>query len=315
MTARKIFLVGRGLCWLLLLLLAGLGLSAWMRFAPSRLEPGYEGRRLGQWLREHPRDYQPVMQAVGTNALPYLLAELQITDPAWLKWAEGALGEFGPFWEPARSRRYHARIALQILDTNALPTLLEASFAKPIRLAEGDLGFEAAFALTWLASPPAQEAIQQELASTMRSHDADTRRNACLVVSAGNFCKPINAAQLAALTRDTEPAVRAAAVLAARFPVQDEAVLLPAVIERLTDEHAIIRQLAANALQGRGTNAVAALPALKVALTAEPTRPRGSDRLDDRFERVRAPASVCAAVQHAIRAIEKNDPRPAAARK
>ena len=302
----------RGLWWLLVLLVAGLGLAVWLRFAPSRLEPRYEGRRLGQWLHEHPNDYRPVVQAVGTNALPFLLTELQITDPAWLKWAEDAMGEFGPFWEPARSRRYHARLALQILDTNALPALLNAVFDQDIHLAEGDLGYEAAFALTWLDSPTAKETIQQKLATTMRSPDAATRYNACTVISVGNRCNANNAAQLAVLTRASEPSVRAAAMNAAQFYNQDESVLLPAVIERLNDEHAIVRLLAAVALKGRGTNAVAALPALKAALAAEPSRPRDADD-----NRTSAPdsASVCADMQQAIRAIENNQEQTAAHRK
>ena len=294
----------QGILWLLLLLIAGMGLAVWLRFAPSRLEPRYEGRRLSQWLRGHPREYTPAVQALGTNALPFLLAELQVTDPAWLRWAEDKFRKFemGPPWETAIMHRYHARLALQILDTNALPALLDAAFNRDIHLAEGDLGYEAAFALTWLDSPAAKETIQQKLATAMRSPDAATRYNACTVISVGNRCNTNNAAQLAVLTRASEPSVRAAAVLAAQFYNQDESVLLPALIERLTDEHAIVRLEAAVALKGRGTNAVVALPALKAALAAEPSRPRGADD-----NRTSAPdsASVCAHMQQAIRAIEE----------
>ena len=201
--------------WLLFLLFIAAGLVWWQRFAPNPHDSDYNGHRLSYWLHGHPRDYGPVVEAVGTNALPYLLAELQVTDPAWLRWAEALLGDFGTPWEPARNRLYHARLGLQILDTNALPALLTAAFTQPIRLAEGDLGFEAAFALTWLASPVAKETIQQKLATTMRSPDATRRRNACLVIASGNFCSTNNAAQLAVLTRDAEPAVRAAAIVPA----------------------------------------------------------------------------------------------------
>ena len=308
---RSRFPVLRAARWLLFLLFIAAGLMWRQRFAPNPHDLDFGGQRLSALLHEHPSVYRPAVQALGTNALPFLLTELQVTDPAWLKWAEHALGEFGPRWEPARDRRYHARLGLQILDTNALPALLTAAFTQPIRLAEGDLGFEAAFALTWLASPVAKETIQQKLATTMRSPDATRRRNACLVIASGNFCSTNNAAQLAVLTRDAEPAVRAAATRAAHFYNQDESVLLPAVIERLGDEHAIIRQLAADALCGRGTNAVAALPALKAALAAEPTRPRGADHLDDNLTRAPSPDWVSACLQETIRAIEN----PTAARK
>lgn len=300
--AKKPARVWRALCCLLLLVV--MGLAVWQRFAPSRLEPVYENRRLGDWLRGHPRDYTPVVQAIGTNALPYLLAELQLTDPAWLCWAERQLGDFGTPWEPERAHHYHAQLALQILDTNALPILFETAFARPMQLVDGDAGYEAAFALTWMVSPAAKETIQQKLATTMRSSDVATRRNACLVIAVGNVCNTHNAAQLAVLTRDPEPAVRAAATHAAQFYNQDEAVLLPAVIARLADEQAIVRLLAADALRGRGTNAVAALSALRAAYAAEPSRPRGADLLDVGYPRGLTPARVRAALREALRAID-----------
>ncbi|MCX7008485.1 MAG: HEAT repeat domain-containing protein [Kiritimatiellaeota bacterium] len=298
---------------LLLLLLIAAGFAYWQRFAPNPHDLDYNGHRLSYWLHEHPRDYRPVMQALGTNALPFLLAELQITDPAWLRWAEALVRSFeaGPTWDTADVHRYHARLALQILDTNALPALLSAAFARPIRVIDGDLGYEAACALAWLDSSAAKETLQQKIATTLRSLDAVARRNACLVIFAGNLCNTNNVVRQAALLRDPEPTVRAAAVLAARFYTQDESVMLPAVIERLSDEHAIVRQLAAAVLEGRGANAVAALPALKAALVAEPTRPRGADHLDDSLARAPDSAWVCACMQEAIRTSEN----PAAARK
>ncbi len=308
---RSRFPVLRLVRWLLFFLFIAAGLVWRQRFAPNPHDLDFNGHRLSALLREHPDVYRPAVQLAGTNALPFLLTELQVTDPAWLQWAENAMGEFGPFWEPARSRRYHARLGLQILDMNALPVLLDVAFDRHIHLAEGDPSYEAAFALTWLASPAAKETIQQKLATTLRSPHAAVRRNACLVITAGNLCNTNNAAQLAVLTRDPEPAVRAAAMHAAQFYNQDEAVLLPAVIERLNDEHAIVRLLAADALRRRGTNAVAALPALKAALAAEPSRQRGADHLDDNLTRAPSSAWVCAGLQEAIRALEN----PAAARK
>jgi hypothetical protein len=311
MTSQKTTRAWQGLRWLLFLLIIAAGLAYRQRFGPNPHDLDYNGHRLSYWLRGHPRDYTPVVQAIGTNALPYLLAELQLTDPAWLCWAERQLGDFGTPWEPECSRHYHAQLALQILDTNALPALLETIFARPIQLAHGDAGYEAANALRWRSSPAAQEAIQQQLATTMRSPDAATRRNACLVIAAGNGCNTNNAAQLAVLTRDPEPAVRAAATHAAQFYNQDEAVLLPAVIERLTDEQALVRLLAADSLRGRGTNAISALPALRAAFAAEPSRPRGADQLDAGYPRDLTPARVRAALRDALHAIDPKAALPA----
>ena len=58
------------------------------------------------------------------------------------------------------------------------------------------------------------------------------------------------------------------------------------------------------AIDTSGTNAVVALPALKAALTAEPSRPRGAARLDDNLTRAPSSAWVCAGLQEAIRALE-----------
>lgn len=173
--------------WLLLAGVAVACVAVAQRFAPDLHEPRHQGRRLGDWLRGHPRDYMPVVQAVGTNALPYLLNELQITDPVWLQWAEAALArlEMGPPWEPARTRQYHARLALQILDTNAVPALLGAVFARPLKIEDGDLGYEAAFALTWMASPTAQQAIRDRLTAALASTNATERQNAVLAARAG----------------------------------------------------------------------------------------------------------------------------------
>ena len=204
------------------LLLAGITVgcvAVGRRFAPDLHEPRYQGRRLGDWLRGHPRDYMPAVQSVGTNALPYLLNELHVTDPAWLRWAEAGLArlEMGPPWEPARTRQYHARLALQIMDTNAVPALLGAVFARPLKIEDGDLGYEAAFALTWMASPAAQKSVQDRLATAMGSTNSIERRNACLAVTAGNIHGAELASRLAERTQDPDAGVREAAEAAAQM--------------------------------------------------------------------------------------------------
>ena len=90
-------------------------LLAWMILSTGSSEPIYQGRRLGSWLRGHPREYYPAVLAIGTNALPYLLAELQATDSARSEWGERLLAKasLSPFWRTARDRRYHAALGLQ----------------------------------------------------------------------------------------------------------------------------------------------------------------------------------------------------------
>ncbi len=296
--------VWRVMRWLLLIVIAAMTVAISIRFAPNLHEPVYKNQKLGRWLRGHPRDYGPAVEAVGTNAIPYLLAELQITDPPWLKWAERQLGDFGTPWEPARDRRYHAQIGLQVLDTNALPALLEAVFARPIHLEERDAGSEAAFAMSRFASPASRAAIHQRLADAMRSPDAAARRNACLAIVAGNINLSESPSQLIALMRDPDPAVRAVATLAALYWHQRDATVIPAFIERLTDDNAGVRWDAAYILSECSTNAVQAIPALRAAYAAEPSRSRGA-KIDDGYpSREHPSARVREAMRDAIHAID-----------
>ena len=76
--------------WLTILafvLLAGVSF-----FALRPREPTYHGRTLHSWLTEFEGGYESTntnaiaaIQAIGTNGLPILLAELKYQEPAWLK--------------------------------------------------------------------------------------------------------------------------------------------------------------------------------------------------------------------------------------
>ena len=215
-STRKVSHVWLWMGGILLFIIAAMGIVVWPRLGPNPLDPIYEKHRLSYWLNGHPREYHPAVRALGTNAMPYLLSELQVTDPAWLQWAEKLLGlvDIGPLWDTSEMHHYHARLALQILDTNALPALIDVVFDRPMQMADGNLGYEAAKAMSWLASPAAKDAIQQQLSVAMQSPDAAMRRNACLAIAAGNGCTPENAARLAVLTRDDDYDVRAAAMRA-----------------------------------------------------------------------------------------------------
>ena len=140
--------------WQIAVFIAALFLLAWVFFLGRSGEPVYQGRRLGSWLRGHPKEYHPAVRTLGTNALPYLLAELQATDSQVSRWGQDVLAKasIGPFWRTARDRRYHARLGLQILDTNGAPTLVGRVFLQSMRIAEGDPGWGAASG--WLHQKP-----------------------------------------------------------------------------------------------------------------------------------------------------------------
>ena len=188
--------VWQGVLWALLPLVVSVAVAIRFRLVPHPLDPVHEGRRLSQWMKGDPRAYKPAVQAIGTNALPYLMSELQFRDPAWLPGIKAALGRIGDgmVWHKARVHRYHARLALQILDSNAVPALLDAALARPLQRAEGDLPYEAAFALTWMASPEAKRMIDARLDAASESTNPVLREAAArarqVAHSAATICPP-----------------------------------------------------------------------------------------------------------------------------
>jgi len=246
-------------------------LIAWAVGSAHFGEPTYQGRPLGKILQGPRAEYTPAIQALGTNALPYLLEELQAEDSAPARWMARQLNRIslGPFWHTAQNRRYRAALGIQILDTNAVPALMEMIFARPMQLTEGDPGYSAAMVLSHLASPESQAQVCDRLALALRSPDPVQRRNACFTL---NECPRMNAeveALLLAASRDTNAQVRAASIRPIFQFVAQKDSFLPPLIERLSDEEAVIRSMAIEALKLRGTNAAEALPALQSAYTNE----------------------------------------------
>jgi len=260
--------------WLIAIVLAATCLLAW-RIATTRSnEPVYQGRPLGKWLRGHPREYYPAVLAVGTNALPYLLAELQATDSRVSQWGQGVLVKMsmGPFWRTAQDRRYHAGIGLQILDTNAVPALMEMIFSRPMQIAESNPSWSGAAALMFMGSGAAQNQVADRIADALRSADAEQRRNGCLTLSVYPHPREDLQVLLPTLCSDSNAMVRAAAMRAMLFTVWTNQQALPALISGLEDDQASVRRLAIAALENRGSNAISALPVLRVAYLKEVTQ-------------------------------------------
>jgi HEAT repeat protein len=124
---------------LTLLLLALLFVSAWFLFAPC--EPSYHGRKLSEWLDDYNQagsidKAQPVFEAIramGTNALPFLLANLKHQDsPLKMKFYALAANQhlLKPPLYGADPYRFTSIMALSALGSNAapiFPELLEIS--------------------------------------------------------------------------------------------------------------------------------------------------------------------------------------------
>jgi hypothetical protein len=301
--------------WWIAVLLAAVVLSVWLLFLTRLKEPVYQGRRLGDWLRGHPKDYYPAVLAAGTNALPYLLAELQATDSRVSQWGQHVLAKvsIGPSWRTASDRQYHARLGLQILDTNAVPALLNVVFAQPMRMAEGDPGLAAARALSWLVSPAAQHMAEARLALALDSPDAEECRNACLAFSVWPRSRDDIASSLAALSRSPNATVRAAALRAIMFSGWREDLFLSPLISCLEDEQASVRRLAVEVLSAQGSNAVAALPALRAAYAKEWVQANLRGDLGDGVFGAHSwsATEIRSAIREAIKAIDPAAPLPA----
>lgn len=297
------------------LLTTGL-LLAWMLFSARRDEPVYQDRRLGSWLRGHPRDYFPAVLALGTNALPYLLAELQATDSPMSRWGQRVLARvsMGPFWRTARDRQYHARLGLQILDTNAVPALLSLVFSQPMQIAEGAPGWSAAGALSWLASPEAQHMAEERLALELTNPNPAQRRNACLALSLWPRTNDLFVVSLVALSQDTNANVRAAALCAIIVSVWRDDLFLPALVSRLEDEQASVRRLAVEALSLQKSNAVVAMPALRAAYSNELSQPNLRNALVDEFygDHSWSAQEIRSAIRDAMKAIDPGAQLPSA---
>jgi HEAT repeat protein len=277
----------------------------------------YQGRRLGSWLRGHPKEYVPAVHAVGTNALPYLLAELQATDSEPARFVERMLAKvsMGPFWRTARDRHYRARLALQILDTNAVPALMNMMFSQPIRMEDGNAAWSASSALTFVDSPAAKVQISERLSDAMRSTDVEQRRNACLALPVGPDPGEELARLLIACSADTNATVRAAAMRALIFNVWRNEIVIPALISRLEDEQAKVRRLAIVTLSIRKTNAAAAVLPLNIAYSNELTRPSLRDDLGDGvpfrgYTNALSAREIRRAIREAIKIIDPNAPLP-----
>lgn len=253
---------------------------------PAANEPTWQGKTLRQWMRGHPREYGPAVQAMGTNAIPFLLSELQYKDSRLASIIQEGFRRFldsPPPWETARLRHYHTRLAFQILDTNAVPALLNALFQEPFQLKESHITWESANILGTLLSPAAREQVRRALSKALEDSDLQKRRTASLAFYSGFRGSDAETHKLVGLTRDPEPLVRAAATRALIIWQTNEVEVLPALAARLDDPQAAIRRLAIEALTGRKTNAIAALPSLQAAYTNELTRATSTDDVDDIF--------------------------------
>jgi hypothetical protein len=290
----------------LLILAIGFGFLATQVAGSAARAPVWQGHTLSFWMRRGGPQYVAAMNALGTNALPWLLQELQARNSLPSRLGEKLFSRWIDInWDAAGYRRYLAQIALQYLDTNAAPALLDAVFARPMIVGVGELGSEAAFALTRLSTPASERIKEARLNQAVHSPDREHRRSACLVFAMGNKPTADQMVVVSGLAHDTDVRVRAAA-MRVLFWQHNEAAAVPALLAGLQDPHPAVRLLASQAIEQRGTNAASLVPALQAAYAREPSLPRATNEADFlyRGDQTLSSTSLCSAIAWAIRQID-----------
>lgn len=267
---------------LLLALAVGMvwGLSS--RFRPFVQNPVWNGRRLSYWMRQDIASSRAALHELGSNAMPYLLRELQAKNGLFPRLG-AAVGPELTDWDFARQRRYQAALALQYLDTNAVPMLLDTALAAPVCASEGELGLECAMALNRLETPASRRIKDTRLGMALRAPQAALRRNACRIFYFGTKPNEEQLAQIVRLLGDPEDSVRAAAARALGLWGGTNAPVVLSLVGALQDRHPGVRRLAAVAIGSHGSNAADYLPALRDAFVREPSMPQPTNDVDFLF--------------------------------
>jgi HEAT repeat protein len=118
--------------------LVGFGVVA---FWPGEREPGYNGKKLSEWLalqRYRPEEASDAIRAIGTNALPVLVSWAEYQMPVWrFGLARGYASFPRPIYSDsladffinrkATMRSFNSVFAFQILGTNASAAIPELS--------------------------------------------------------------------------------------------------------------------------------------------------------------------------------------------
>ena len=246
-------------------------------------EPVYEGKRLSQWLDEGlklaPWDvysrysssaYSPsvervvrAVQAIGTNAIPFLLRDMERTESPWLQSAKTRaykmkLMDQTEFWSWRLNRSVWGFQALGTNGTPALGRLLA------VHDGEGAASGSAGAALVALG-PFAVPELEKRLHST---NIVTRRRAAGTLAFFGPTAEPAIPALLA-LLEDTNREVREKAVGALSGMERQPERLVPVFRDLMGDSNGLIRIYAASGLGRFGLSAKAAIPDL-VKATNDP---------------------------------------------
>jgi len=233
-------------------------------FALKSREPAYHGRTLRSWLTEFDGGYESAdtntiaaIQAIGTNGLPILLAELKYQEPAWLK-RLSALADKVPIidlrLDPPGKRNHRAANAFRALGADgksAIPELADLIF-------QNHGADEAAVALAGIG-----QAALPEFANALSVTNARIRMSAVMGLRHWRGdARNVVPLLIKALTDESHP-VRLYAVNALGELGQEPDIAVPALIQALRDKSPVVRLSATVALEMFGKDAESALPALR----------------------------------------------------
>ena len=238
---------------LLLLLLVGLGFPLLISS-----EPRHAGRPLSYWVeRYHSKgsdDAREAIRALGTNAIPLLLAELQCTPPQWLAPVRPVLSAVRPsfvhrMYERTWDRRDAAAFAFHALGAQGSP-------AVPRLIPLLSLNNRAPLALAYIGPTAVTP-----LAQAAESADLLTRQAA--IRALGDMS---NSAALPPLFRsvsDTNATIRRAAIIALGSQSSLAGEVVPVLVECTGDPDPSVQWRAIRALGNLGPAASSALPRLR----------------------------------------------------
>ena len=236
---------------------------------PGEREPQYNGRRLSEWLRNQPPapvsplDPNPqwtAVNAIGTNALPWLLKWVQYKPKAWRKLLR-SVGEMTGWPRVQRDHNrelvYDAWLGFQFLGPKARAAVPELSRMLNNPRDPGS-AFEAAGALGEVGVEALPVLIT---ALTNGECPVPSRVAVCIAYLHGvNTNATLAAPALLQCLKSRDPGLAAAAALALSFLDMEPEVIIPALSEQsLKNPSSSVLSDAATALWHSGYPAVPAL--------------------------------------------------------
>jgi hypothetical protein len=231
--------------------------------------PMHNGKPLTYWAKQHPSKYYEAVRALGTNALPYLLAELDARDAAPARLLQRVISRvisMGEVFTHAKHRRYYARLGLQQLDTNAVPALLGLFVNNPSNRFTpiSNENFDVAWALSWTTSREAETMKLATFTNLLASADLSEKILACNGFSytlSGLPPENVTSA-IFELAGHPDPRLRQAAIIFFSHHSTDREREVPLLVKAVSDPNEAVGRFALNALQFRDTDFSSIVPGL-----------------------------------------------------